>query len=624
MGKVKKYKTGASSSNPDRRLPKGTTTGGGGGSMRNKNTIKRLNMYSKSGAIRNKKGKIIGGEYMSSDRSGDVKIAGKYGKHGGVARVAPDRRWFGNTRVVDATKLDTFREKMSEASADPYQVVLQRKKLPMALIADKLQGNIRSARDDVSETTGRRMNLLTAESFSETFSAKRRRKRPKLSSTMANLSELLSHAQNKTANYSQKKDIDAKKAAEQRFGPQDRDHKEGRDVFMKGQSKRIWEELNKVVDCSDVVVQVLDARDPLGTRSQAVEEHIAKEKSHKHLVFVLNKCDLIPTWATRRWVSILSKDYPTLAFHASMTNSFGKGSLIQLLRQFSELHKDKKEISVGFIGYPNVGKSSIINTLKKKKGETKVWQYITLMKRINLIDCPGTVPPSDTATESDIVLLGVTRSERLPCPEEFVQPILDRVKIEYLRYTYGLTKTTAASGEKSTTNITAAEKEKEEKLYKSSETFLTALARKTGRLLKGGEPDISTVARMVINDWQRGKLPHFVSPPKDPKEDTDENDDSVTTTSSIDQGGENANKREGKDIDEQERKESSSSEEAKGEGNDSDDMQINSIEQDLAKVHGLENTVPQQEDTADDDKSGETDKQTSSSEKQLGWDELGF
>ena len=113
-------------------------------------------------------------------------------------------------------------------------------------------------------------------------------------------------------------------------------------------------------------------------------------------------------------MKILSKDYPTLAFHANINNSFGKGSLIQLLRQFSKLHSDKKQISVGFIGYPNTGKSSIINTLRKKNvcnvapipGETKVWQYITLMRKIYLIDCPGIVPPTNQS-ETDIVLKGV-------------------------------------------------------------------------------------------------------------------------------------------------------------------------------------------------------------------------
>jgi len=84
------------------------------------------------------------------------------------------------------------------------------------------------------------------------------------------------------------------------------------------------------------------------------------------LVFILNKCDLIPTSITNRWIKYLSKSYPTLAFQASVSNPFGKGSLIQLLKQFDILHKDKKNISVGLIGYPNVGKSSVINALMKK------------------------------------------------------------------------------------------------------------------------------------------------------------------------------------------------------------------------------------------------------------------
>jgi nuclear GTP-binding protein len=149
----------------------------------------------------------------------------------------------------------------------------------------------------------------------------------------------------------------------------------------------------------------------------------------------------------RRWVQLLSAEAPTLAFHASITNPFGKGALIQLLRQLGTLHSDKRQITVGFIGYPNVGKSSIINTLKKKRvckaapipgmasvhtfihlncqtldicmfrslrcqenhsGETKVWQYITLFRRIFLVDCPGVVydvGDDDTNT----VLKGVVR-----------------------------------------------------------------------------------------------------------------------------------------------------------------------------------------------------------------------
>lgn len=82
-----------------------------------------------------------------------------------------------------------------------------------------------------------------------------------------------------------------------------------KDIFLTaGQSKRIYNELYKVLDSSDVVIQVLDARDPMGTRSKQVEDYLKKNMRHKYLVFILNKCDLVPTWCTKRWVAILSEE----------------------------------------------------------------------------------------------------------------------------------------------------------------------------------------------------------------------------------------------------------------------------------------------------------------------------
>ena len=202
-----------------------------------------------------------------------------------------------------------------------------------------------------------------------------------------------------------------------------------------------------------------------------------------------------------RWIKILSREFPTLAFHASINHSFGKGSLIQLLRQFSQLHADKKQISVGFVGYPNVGKSSIINTLKKKKvcnvapipGETKVWQYISLMRRIYLIDCPGIVPVSAHDSETGTVLKGVVRVENLETPSEHIAALLSRVKPDYIKRTYNLQS------------------------WKDAEDFLAQLCTRMGKLLKGGEPDLDTAAKMVLNDWIRGKIPFFVPPPLPPQ-----------------------------------------------------------------------------------------------------------
>lgn len=202
-------------------------------------------------------------------------------------------------------------------------------------------------------------------------------------------------------------------------------------------------------------------------------------------------------------MKILSKEYPTLAFHASITNSFGKGSLITLLRQFSSLHSERKQISVGLIGGPNTGKSSIINTLLKKKvcnvapipGETKVWQYVSLMKRIYLIDCPGVVPPSSQDTPTDLILRGVARVEKVENPEQYIPALLKKVKKHHMERTYEL------GG------------------WNDSTEFLELLARKGGRLLRGGEPDLDGVAKMVLNDFMRGKIPWFTPAPKTDEEE---------------------------------------------------------------------------------------------------------
>ena len=152
---------------------------------------------------------------------------------------------------------------------------------------------------------------------------------------------------------------------------------------------------------------------------------------------------------------------------------------------------------MGFIGYPNVGKSSIINTLRKKKvctvapipGETKIWQYITLMKRIYLIDCPGIVPPSNNDSPEDILLRGVVRVENVENPEQYIAAVLNKTKPQHIQRTYDIGN------------------------YETATEFLELLAKKGGRLLKGGEPDVDGAAKMVLNDFIRGKIPWFTPPP---------------------------------------------------------------------------------------------------------------
>ena len=78
--------------------------------------------------------------------------------------------------------------------------------------------------------------------------------------------------------------------------------------------------------------QVLDARDPVGTRSKRIESFMKKEKPHKHLLFVLNKCDLVPTWVTvsKRHKIIISSQPSSSLLIVNTTNRFWTFSLVVL------------------------------------------------------------------------------------------------------------------------------------------------------------------------------------------------------------------------------------------------------------------------------------------------------
>lgn len=111
------------------------------------------------------------------------------------------------------------------------------------------------------------------------------------------------------------------------------------------------------------------------------------------------------------------------------------------------------------------------------------------MKRIYLIDCPGIVPPSSNDTEQDLLLRGVVRVENVQNPEQYVAGVLGRCKQHHVERTYNV------------------------RGWNNATEFLEAMARNSGRLLKGGEADLDGVAKMVINDFLRGKIPWYTPPP---------------------------------------------------------------------------------------------------------------
>ena len=182
---------------------------------------------------------------------------------------------------------------MAERASDPYQVLLKSNKLPMSLVQDALGKNGLKQHQAKAE--------VQSAPFGDTFGPKAQRKRVKLS--VGSLEDLAGESMKMHETYlerlEQAKLLSGKSGVEENAGesvPEQAVLPTAKEpIFSKGQSKRIWNELYKVIDSSDVVIHVLDARDPLGTRCRSVEKYIREEAPHKHLIFVMNKCDLVPT-----------------------------------------------------------------------------------------------------------------------------------------------------------------------------------------------------------------------------------------------------------------------------------------------------------------------------------------
>lgn len=208
------------------------------------------------------------------------------------ARVEPNRKWFGNTRVISQDALTAFREAMAERASDPYHVLLKTNKLPMSLVRDGQGKNGLKQHQAKIE--------IESAPFVDTFGPKAQRKRVKLN--VGSMEDLADESVRMHDIYleqlEQAKLLAGSSGVEEQVGeavPEGNLLTTAKEpVFSKGQSKRIWNELYKVIDSSDVVIHVLDARDPLGTRCRSVEKYIREEAPHKHLMFVMNKCDLVP------------------------------------------------------------------------------------------------------------------------------------------------------------------------------------------------------------------------------------------------------------------------------------------------------------------------------------------
>lgn len=319
------------------------------------------------------------------------------------------------------------------------------------------------------------------------------------------LESLLAGAQQKAAMFEKGKDVE--QAATEK-GLSDRS------------AKAFYKEFRKVVEVADVVLQVLDARDPLGSRCREVEEAVvAGGRAGKRLVLVLNKADLVPRDNLQAWIKHLRNEYPTIAFKAStqqttklghakinmkqceLTNNtkcVGADTLLALLGNYCRNKDIKTSIRVGVVGMPNVGKSSLINSLKRSKacnvgatpGVTKSMQEVRLDSKVKLLDSPGLVMAGGNRNDASVALRNAVKVESLEDPITPVLAILARVPRNHLMMQY---------------NIGA---------FQDCSEFLALLAGQMGKLKRGGVPDREKAARIVLGDWNTGKIKYYTHPPE--------------------------------------------------------------------------------------------------------------
>ncbi|KAI9438929.1 P-loop containing nucleoside triphosphate hydrolase protein [Lactarius indigo] len=193
--------------------------------------------------------------------------------------------------------------------------------------------------------------------------------------------------------------------------------------------------LHKVVEEADVVLLVLDARVPAGCRSRLVEEEVRRREGEgKRLVFVLNKIDLVPRENAQAWLKHLRHTTPTLPFRyagSHQRTNLSSGTAPALLCLFKAYKPSAAQsMTVGVVGFPNVGKSSPINTLKRAEvcavagqvGHTKELQSIQLECGLQIVDSPCVIFDDDKAiqgqNDSSVLLCNIVKLEDVDDPRD--------------------------------------------------------------------------------------------------------------------------------------------------------------------------------------------------------------
>lgn len=301
-----------------------------------------------------------------------------------------------------------------------------------------------------------------------------------------------------------------------------------------------------LISASDVLLYVLDARDPISSRSVSTEQDILSHHPDKRILLILNKADLVPAPVLNSWLATLRRSLPTIPFRsANASTSTGPKtptphqsalSLFNALKTFAARTSPAKKskpgaITAGILGYPNTGKSTLINTLlslhtaKSSKsrgacpvgasaGVTTALRRVKLDAQLSLLDSPGVIFPSAAADNvskgksrasreeehANLVLLDAVPAREIADPLPAVSLLLARLAaspdlLDRLKQHYNIPSLPAPEHGKPDVN-----------------PLLIHVARARGRLGRGGVPNLRAAGMAVLCDWRDGRIGGWVAP----------------------------------------------------------------------------------------------------------------
>jgi small GTP-binding protein len=237
-----------------------------------------------------------------------------------------------------------------------------------------------------------------------------------------------------------------------------------------------WRHVNTVIQKSELIIEVLDSRNVEDSRNLEIEAKV--NNAGKKLLFVINKCDLVNVTELEKY----KKKLNPIVFISSKDKL---GTTI-LKKKILEISRGK-EIIVGVLGYPNVGKSSLINALSgrgaartsSRSGYTRGLQKVKVDNKIMVLDTPGVLPYREKDETKHAKMSAIDYSQ-VKDPEYVALNFIEENK-DLVKNHYKLKKT-------------------------ENDELLEELAFRLGRLVKGGKPDLESTSRALLKDWQKGKI----------------------------------------------------------------------------------------------------------------------